>query len=94
MTKLINRLTVAGFNGNCFDCLNAHNGMRFTTFDYDNDMRGGDNCDVMFRYKHSNAEIILMSYVVWYYIVDRKSKPLSSYVHICNNLCLFVDNIM
>jgi ficolin len=43
------KLTVAGFYGNCFDCLNVHNGMRFTTFDNDNDLRGADNCAVMFH---------------------------------------------
>jgi hypothetical protein len=43
------RLTVGGFYGNCFDCVNAHNGVRFTTFDNDNDLRGADNCAVMFH---------------------------------------------
>eukprot|EP00794_Sanderia_malayensis_P000151 gene153-763_t len=42
------RLNVAGYSGNASDSLQASNGMKFTTKDRDNDLKG-TNCAVEYR---------------------------------------------
>lgn len=41
-------LEVSGFFGNATDCLVYHNGMKFTTYDSDNDQHTTSNCAVSF----------------------------------------------
>ncbi|XP_069102666.1 angiopoietin-related protein 7-like [Argopecten irradians] len=42
------RLTMSGFSGTVFhDAMSIHNGMRFSTFDDDNDVWGGGSCAVL-----------------------------------------------
>lgn len=42
-------LNVSGFYGNASDSLDHQNGMKFTTYDRDNDEKDGSNCAVSFK---------------------------------------------
>ena len=47
-TQSLYTLTVSGYSGNAGDSLSIQNGMKFSTYDKDNDL-WGDNCAVVFK---------------------------------------------
>ena len=43
------KLLIGGYSGDAGDSMSFHNGMKFTTYDNDNDARNGSNCVTLFK---------------------------------------------